>query len=69
MSLNEATYIRRETKRITKLFKETPIKKAFKIRNTIQNIITLYSNTDKYEKWHIPHEMPRLPVKIPRSNR
>jgi hypothetical protein len=45
-----ATYTGKETKRITKLFKETPIKVGFRTQNTIQNIIKPYSQTDKYEK-------------------
>jgi hypothetical protein len=53
------TYIGKETRKISKLFKDTKIKIAFRTRNTIQNII----------KQHIPNEKPRLPTKIHRTNR
>jgi hypothetical protein len=33
-----------------KLFKETQIKVAFQTRNTIQNIVKPYPQTDKYKK-------------------
>jgi hypothetical protein len=48
---------------ITKLFKGTPIKIAFRTWNTIQNIINPYS------QWHILNKMPRLPIKIHTSRR
>jgi hypothetical protein len=48
---------------ITKHFKGTPIKIAFRTWNTIQNIIKAYS------QWHILNEMPTVPIKICRRNR
>jgi hypothetical protein len=38
----------KETKKITKLFKETQIGIAFRTRNTIQNIVKPSPLTDKY---------------------
>jgi hypothetical protein len=42
------TYIEKETRKITKLFKNTKIKIAFRTRNTIQNIVKQHPQKDKY---------------------
>jgi hypothetical protein len=42
------TYSGKETRKITKLFKNTKIKIAFRIRNTIQNIVRQHVQKDKY---------------------
>jgi hypothetical protein len=44
------TYRGKETRKITKFFKKTQIKVAFRTQNTIQNIVKLHSQIDKYEK-------------------
>jgi hypothetical protein len=42
--------MRKETKKIAKLFKEAQIKSAFRTRNTIQNVVKPHLQIDKYEK-------------------
>jgi hypothetical protein len=56
-------------KRITKLFKTTPVRITFRTQNTIKDITTPYSQIDKQEKWHIPNGLPRLPIKIYETKR
>jgi hypothetical protein len=41
---------RKQTTKLTHLFKDTHIKVAFKTKNTIQNILKPYTQTDKCEK-------------------
>jgi hypothetical protein len=42
------TYSGKETKKVTKLFKETQIGTALRTRNTIQNVVKPLPLTDKY---------------------
>jgi hypothetical protein len=42
------TYIGKETRKITKLFKDTKIEIAFRTRNTIQNIVRQHPQKVKY---------------------
>jgi hypothetical protein len=44
------TYHGKQTRKLTQLFRDTYIKIAFKTKNTIQNILKPYTQTDKYEK-------------------
>jgi hypothetical protein len=44
------TYSGKETRTITKLFKETHIKIAYRTRNTRANTLKLHPQTDKYVK-------------------
>jgi hypothetical protein len=44
------TRSRKETRKITKLFKDTQIKISFRVQNAIQNIITQHPRTDKQNK-------------------
>jgi hypothetical protein len=49
------TYSGKETRKITKLFKDMQIKIAFRTQNTIQNIIKQHPRTDKYNRSGIYH--------------
>jgi hypothetical protein len=49
------TYSGKETRKITKLFKDTEIKMAFRTRNTIQNIVKHPTQMDKYGESGIYH--------------
>jgi hypothetical protein len=42
------TYSGKETRKMTKLFKDTKIKITFRTRDTIQNIVKQHSQKDKY---------------------
>jgi hypothetical protein len=42
------TYIGKETRKITKLFKDTKLKIAFRTRNTIQKLVRQHPQKDKY---------------------
>jgi hypothetical protein len=42
------TYSGKETRKITRLFKDTNIKIAFQTKNTIQNILRHHTQTNKY---------------------
>jgi hypothetical protein len=44
------TYNGKETRKITKFFKEAQIKIACRTRNTIESILKLHPKTGKYEK-------------------
>jgi hypothetical protein len=44
------TYSRKTTRKITKLFKETQIKIAYRTLNIIENILKLHPKIGKYEK-------------------
>jgi hypothetical protein len=44
------TYSGKETRKITKLFKATEVKIAYRTRNTIENILKIHPIIDKYEK-------------------
>jgi hypothetical protein len=64
------TYSGKEAKQITKLFKDTHIKIAYKTQNTIQKVTKQHTQSEKYNNSpHLPTEMPRLPTKIHWPNR
>jgi hypothetical protein len=64
-----STTVIKKTKKITKLFKETQMKVAFRARNTIQNVDKPHPQIDKYEKKrHLPNEMHGLPTKTRTAN-
>jgi hypothetical protein len=55
------TYSGKEVRKITRLFRDTEMKIAFRTKNTIQNILRPHTQTDTYNKnWHLPNKMPRL---------
>jgi hypothetical protein len=45
------TYSGKQIRKITKVFKNTKIKTAFRTQNTIQNILQAKTQTDKYTKF------------------
>jgi hypothetical protein len=44
------TYNGKETRKITKLFRDTKLKIAYRTKNTIQNILKLQHQIEKYNK-------------------
>jgi hypothetical protein len=66
------TYNTKEVRKITKLFRDTHIRVAFRTRNTIENILKHKPKTDKYNKSGIYQmkcmECPRRYVGTNRSN-
>jgi hypothetical protein len=57
------TYSVKETRQITKLFRDTEIRIAFRTRNTIQNTVK-----PPHKQINIPDEMTTLPTEIHRKD-
>jgi hypothetical protein len=63
------SYIGKETRKITKIFRNTNLKVAFRTKNNLQSVLKPKLQTDKYKKkQYISCEMPRLPHGIYRTN-